>query len=239
MQRLGWGLLALLFMLALDAGFVEAGQRRQNVEESEELAAMSVEELRAYQSYFYSSGGRDPLTMRFPTAVELGDGDKAGKRAPTIEEQEASLIEWLKNITHSITTQNYADAIKVATNAMLVIDNEWPQIKPEHAHLLKMSDDIRNYYRLASRLKAQQDIAAEFKSLRLKIDGIAWSPTDAKAVVNGKLLSAGEVMLDARKQGDLRVEMIEETGVVFQFKGLRFRVPVEIFSQLSPPQAGD
>ncbi len=149
------------------------------------------------------------------------------------------LAAWLEELEEELKNQDYDAALDTAMEAIGVIDNEWPPIKPEHADLIRMNEGIRNYNRLALRLKAQRDIAAEFRTLGLRIEGVVWSPSDAKAMVNGQLLSAGEVMSDIRREGDLRVEMVEEHGVVFQFKGIRFRLPVEIFSRLSPGDDGE
>ena len=228
-------LVAALLTIASGAG---AGQRRAGVEEdTSPMDGMNIEEMRAYQSYFYAPGGRDPLVMRFPTDSELGIADKAGAgKIPTREEQEAALRAWLKAITDNIKAQKYDEAIEVANEAINRIDNEWPPLKPEYTNLIRMNEEIRNYGRMASRLKSQQDIGKEFVNLGLRVDGVIWSPMDAKAVVNGTTLSAGEIMLHERKQGDLRVEVIEEHGVVFQFKGMRFRLPVEVYA---PPGNAD
>lgn len=88
----------------------------------------------------------------------------------------------------------------------------------------------------ALRLKTRKETAAEFAALSLRVQGVSWSPADARAMINGRMLSAGEVVPGVRKEGDLRVEMIEERGVVFRYKGMRFRLPVEIFSRLSGEQ---
>ena len=194
---------------------------------------MSIEELRAFQGYFYASGGRDPMIMRFPTDIERGLGRESGPRkAPTREEQEALLEGWLNDITAAIKVQDYEAALTVSGTAIGVIDNEWPPLKSEYTDLIHMSEEIRSFARLAGRLKTQQDIGKEFNALSLRVDGIIWSPTDAKAVINGKMHSAGELLIDERKQGDLRVEIIEEHGVVFQYRGMRFQLPIQLYAPL-------
>ena len=223
----------LLIMAALLSGVAEAGQRRQAAEEPSPMDSMNIEEIRAYQGYFYPTGGRDPLVMRLPTDRERGLGKKTGPtKAPTIEEQETMMRAWLEEITIAIRRQDYEAALTVTAQAINIIDNEWPPLKSEHIQLLRMNESIRNYARMAVRLKTQQDIGREFSALRLRVDGVTWSPSDSKTVVNGRTLSAGEVMLAERKQGDLRVESIEPTGVVFQYRGMRFRLPVELYAPL-------
>lgn len=196
------------------------------------LEQMTVEELRAYQAFYYVSGSRDPLTMRLPTSRELGEETRSlsTRVAPTLDQMEIFLTTALNSIKANLKVLDYDKAIKAAEDALFVIDNEWPPIQPEHVHLLRMTEEIRNYHSLAARLKTQEEIKKEFASLSLKVDGVIWSPTDAKAVVNGRTMAAGEVMLNERKQGDLRLELIEEHGVVLQFKGMRFRKPVEMLS---------
>lgn len=229
--------LGLLVIVILSTGAFEvavSGERkRAAVAPPSPMDAMSIEEMRAYQGYFYASGGRDPLIMRFPTDAELGLGRKSGPRkAPTLEEQEAMLRNWLLEITEAIKVQDYDTALRVSGEAISVIDNEWPPLKSEHTDLIRMNDEIRGFARLAGRLKNQQEITKEFEALDLRVDGVIWSPVDAKAMVNGRTHSAGELMLAERKQGDLRVEMIEEHGVVFQYKGMRFRLPVQLYAPL-------
>lgn len=236
MTRVGWRLgLACLWAFCLFSivGTAWAGQARAPLsEEAEKLAAMTIEELRAYQAYYYVNGGRDPMTMRLPTVAELGMDKKAkdGRRAPTLEEMEQFLTQALEDVVQTLKDKNYENAIKVSEDALYVVDEEWPPLKADPPHLIRMVNELRGYNRLAVRLKSQQDIQKEFAALHLRVEGVLWSPTDARAVVNGDMLAAGELMLRERKQGDLRVDMIEENGVIFQFKGMRFRIPVEVYA---------
>lgn len=229
-------LLAVTLFSALICGVSRAGEARRSAAEPNPMEAMSIEELRAYQGYFYASGGRDPMIMRFPTDLERGLAGKSGpKKAPTLEEQESLLRGWLFNITEAIKAQDYESALKVSAEAISIIDNEWPPLKSEHTDLIIMNEAIRSYARLAGRLKNKQDITKEFNALSLRVDGIVWSPLDAKAVINGRTHSAGELLIQERKQGDLRVELIEEHDVVFQYRGMRFRLPVEMYAPLIEP----
>lgn len=231
-----YGVLALIIALSA-AGVCPAGEQ-PGAQQADPTENMSIEELRLFQGYVYASGGRDPLTMRVPTADELGFGRREPTRkAPTIEDQAAMLASWIGRIEDLFKVQDYEGALGVAGEATGVMDNEWPPIRAEHAELVRMAESVRNYNRLAARLKGQKEIADEFDALDLRIEGVAWSPTDAKTMVNGKMASAGEVLLEIRREGDLRIEAIEERGVVFQYRGMRFRLPVEIFSRLDPESA--
>lgn len=241
MTRAGWrrgGAACLwIFCLFWAFGTAWAGQKRARPNEvDEKFASMTIEELRAYQAYYYVSGGRDPMTMRMPTVAELGleKRGQGGRLAPTLEEMEQFLANALANVIRSTKVKEYEQAVKSSEDDLRVVDEEWPPLKADPPHLLRMVNELRSFNRLAVRLKNQQDIQNEFTALRLRVDGILWSPADARAVVNGKMLAAGELLLKERKQGDLRVDLIEENGVVFLFKGMRFRIPVEVYAPRTP-----
>jgi hypothetical protein len=222
----------LASVLAGDSVFA-AQPRRQEPPPDDETSNMSIEEIRNYYSYYYAPGGRDPLTMRLPTNVELGmeKAGGSGKIAPTLEQIEKFLNDTLRNLSVSIKNARYDDAVKEGSEAITRIDNEWPPLAPGSLDLLQRVDSIRSYTSLAKNLKDNYNIKTEFESMAIRVEGVIWSPIDAKAVVNGRLLAAGEVMLNERKQGDLRVDIIEERGVVFQFKGMRFHLPVIMYSR--------
>ena len=76
-----------------------------------------------------------------------------------------------------------------------------------------------------------------FAALPLEVNGVIWSLEDARALVNGHSLAAGDPVPDAKGGADLRVEVIEEDGVVFNYRGGLFRKPVEMFS--SRAKSGD
>lgn len=231
------GLVLLVLTLLAVASVASAGQRKV-VEDDSAFDAMTIEEIRAYQAYFYASGGRDPLVMRFPTLAEIGQKETGGSRVPTLEELRAFLQEYVEKITAALRIQNYADAIAISDEAIEKIDGEWAEgIKSEHTDLIRMVDEIRSYNRMALTLKRNQDIKKEFLSLQLRVDGVVWSPIDSKAVINGRTYSAGELLTNERKQGDLRIEVIDEFGVVFQFQGIRFHLPVEVYAP--PNNTGD
>lgn len=218
-------LLTAFLAFSIHAAAGEAPAKELSMDE------MSVEQLRAYQAFYYKNGGRDPLTMRLPTDNETGQDSKPKEgMTPTIEKMEEVLTAALAAIEKALKQQDYAGAIKASEDVIFIIDNEWPELKDDPPHLKRMDEQIRSYNRMAVRLKSQEDIAKEFAALPLRVDGVSWSPIDARAVINGRAVAAGELLLNERKQGDLRVEMIEEQGVVFQFKGMRFRKTVEVYA---------
>lgn len=223
--------LCLLFLAAALPAFVRPIGAGEQPPAEKQVSEMSVEELRAYQAFYFVSGGRDPLTMRLPTDNEMGQDSRPKTQvAPTLEKMEEVLVAALEAIEGALKRQDFAGAIKASEDVIYIIDNEWPPLKDDPPHLKRMDEQIRNYNRMAVRLKSQEDTTREFASLSLRVDGVSWSPIDSRAVINGRPVAAGELLLNERKQGDLRVESIEEQGVVFQFKGMRFRKPVEVFA---------
>lgn len=216
---------ALLVMAALVVAAIsatDAGEGR-----AAEDAGLNIEELRAFQAYFYRMGNRDPLTMRFPTDRERGL-ESHGKPPPiSLDEMRDKVDEWLAGTAKALRDLDYESALEISTAALRVIDGEWPSLKPDRdEELIRKIDDIRDYQHIAARLKNQREVEREFVELGIRVDGVAWSPVDAKAVINGKTYSAGDVLLKVRRAGDLSVEVIDEKGVSFQFKGIRFRLPV-------------
>ena len=232
MQKRIWGFLAATLAVALLAASAAAAQPRRQEAQDDETSKMSIEELRNYYAYYFAGGGRDPMTMRRATNIELGmERPGSGRIAPTLDQIEKFLIGTLHDLSASLKERRYEEAIKSGGDAINRIDNEWPPIAPGSVELHQRVDAIRSYTRLAYSLKANNDIKAEFESMAIRVEGVIWSPIDAKAMVNGRLLASGELMLSERKQGDLRVDVIEERGVVFQFKGRRFRLPVVMHSR--------
>ncbi|MDR0362693.1 MAG: general secretion pathway protein GspB [Planctomycetota bacterium] len=218
--------LCLLAMFAVGHAF--AGQAPADPSES-----MSLEELRAYQAFYFRSGGRDPLTMRLPTARELGRETSASAQrvAPTLAQMENSLKGVLWNVETALSERNYDDALKLSSEMIRVVDNDWPPLQADPPHLRRMDEQIRNYNRLAGRLKAKEEVNQEFVRLELRVEGVSWSPNGARAMINGRLVEPGEALLRERSAGDLRVEAVEPQAVIFQYKGFRFRKQVVLYAE--------
>lgn len=228
----GVAVAGLAFIAVVAAAAGKAGEAGQN-NQGKSLADMNLEEMRSYQGFFYLNGGRDPLTMRYPTAREQGIEEMSvrGKRAGvTLTEMEQALDAAIRDIESSLSQREYEKALKTAEDMVHTIDYEWPPLKADPPELRRKDDQIRGYVRLAARLKAQDEIAREFAALNLSVDGVAWSPVGARAIINSRVVDAGEILSGVREQGDLRIESIEEHAVVFQFKGIRFRRQVEVYS---------
>ncbi|MDR2390783.1 MAG: hypothetical protein LBE84_03775 [Planctomycetota bacterium] len=228
--------MAVFFCLLLasrpEAAF--GGQRRAQAappKKEDPFDKMSIEEIRSYYSYYFPKGERDPLIMRLPTDAELGMIKEDGMKAiPTIPEMESALSEMLSMIADALKQLKYDEALKLSEDMTNRVENEWPPLRPEMIELIRQRETLQTYRRLAADLKLRHDIQTEFASMTLRIDGVTWSRSDAKAIVNSRALAAGELLLAERPQGDLRVETIDENGVVFQFKNVRFRKPVELFA---------
>lgn len=228
-------LAVLVLLIITSTGW--AGQ--QAVQAPSPFENFSVEQLMAYQEYYYVSGERDPMTMRLPTESEKKPKTTvatAKDRYPTIEEMERFLKASLLGIEESLNKNDYAKALEVSQMAIKKVDEEWPPLKAEPPQLRRMDEQIRNYRSLADRLKREADIAKEFEQIDLAVNGIMWAPLSAKAIVNNKLVEAGEILSSIRKENDLSVESIEEKSVLFQFKGQRYRRGVELYTEKVAPK---
>ncbi|MCC8180849.1 MAG: general secretion pathway protein GspB [Planctomycetes bacterium] len=69
----------------------------------------------------------------------------------------------------------------------------------------------------------------DFESLHLRVEGISWSPTGSRAMINGRTVAEGETLVQERPEQDLVLSAIEEHAVVFTFQGSRYRVELELF----------
>jgi hypothetical protein len=215
-------------------GGQQPGQAAPPPKKEDPFEKMSIEELRNYYSYYFPKGERDPMIMRMPTDAELGmvrgDGTRA---APTMVEMRSVLSEALDKIANALQQLKHEEALKLSEDTINIVENEWSSASSSlrsDIELIRQYETLQTYRRLAADLKLRSDIQTEFAGMSLRIDGVIWSPSDAKAIVNDRTLVAGELMLVERQQGDLRIEAIEENGVVFQFKNIRFRKPVELFA---------
>ncbi|MDR1519330.1 MAG: general secretion pathway protein GspB [Planctomycetota bacterium] len=231
MKRSALGALLFCSLFARTwTGAAWGGQGKEAPKAETQFDKMSMEEIRGYQRYYFASGGRDPMIMRLPTNTELGLNMSPVKLAPTLEQIDTFLSDAIHGVSEALMNRKYEDALKKSNEAIYKIENEWPPIKAEMFKQIRMVEELNNYNRMAVALKKREDVAIEFKTINIRVGGIVWSPFDARAVVNNRLLAAGDIMLAERKEGDLRVEMIGEREVVFQFKNIRFRLPVEMFS---------
>jgi hypothetical protein len=197
------------------------------------MESMNLEQMRAYQAFYYRSGGRDPMTMRQPTARELGTEAVATsiRIAPTLAQMEQTLKNALSTVESAFAKRDYDEALKQSEEAIRMVDYDWPPLQADPPQLRRMDEQIRNYTRLASTLKAKEEVYEEFSRLSFHVAGVSWSPTGARAMINNRLVEAGESLLDIRPTGDLRVESIEPRAVVFQYKGFRFRNDVDLYSE--------
>ncbi len=185
---------------------------------------LSLAALRAEQSFAYAPGGRDPMAQRLATDTVAAAGAEHGAEAAEPAEAMHS-----RETTVTDPADDRADRVD-RTAARRGADPETPV--PE-APPPPVPAPAPGRASGTARQVAARGAAAEFAALALRVEGVSWSPEDARALVNGRWVSPGDALPQARREGDLRVERIEERAVVFRYRGALFRREVEIFSRVT------
>lgn len=194
------------------------------------------EEMDRFRMFYYqpTDDSTEPQPSEYLGRHNETHGISWQNEKPDIQTIEASMQECLDEITIHIKRQKYNQAIESAGIAETVYQNN------PHAHqsetAKKRYEEIVVYKGMASRLQMQEIIQGEFKQMRLRVDRIVWSPETAKALINGKWYSSGD-----RIDESARIEMVEENAVIVQFKGMRFKIPVEMTvpNARFPPESED
>lgn len=227
------GLLGVCLLMATAGVAGEARPRPAGGEEEAEAEApKTLYEMQQFQSFTYVSGGRDPLTFRVRpegAAQETAADDRTNFRTtgPVVDPKEKRklLREALARVEPLLLAHDYKSAIKVCVEARSKIASTWggegridqdPDVNRLYRRALA-------YERTAKRLQQAVEIKEEFDDLRLQIDGIRWTPTGASALINGTIYEAGGVIQEKGVATQVQIETIEENGVVFIYKGQRFR----------------
>ena len=221
-------IVCLVVGIALSATGGEWPADDETAQPKKTLATMTLDELRAFQAFFYISGGRDPMTMRLPPKriQQAPEAGRAGgpKPALTPEEMESFLVRALAEAEVLLTLKDYDMLLKTGGEAIRVVEEEWPPLKADPPQLRQMFETLLAYRRTAERLKRQEEVTAEFNRLNIHVQAILWSPTEARIVVNGMVAEAGEKLRGDRGLSEVRVEAIEPKSVLFVYRGQRFRM---------------
>lgn len=241
------GCAALLLLVMLGQAGALAGQPVRPVPgkpgagQAEEME--SIDDLQKYQSFRYIGGGRDPFTFRKAKEVIEeapgfeGDAGGAGPQPEpqkdlTPEKMRAYLIAFVRQIESLMLIHNYKDALQRAQAHRDTIASKWDL--GADAELNRLFRRLSVLQQTAKRLLNQQEIKAEFDKLNLSIGGIRWTPTGSAALINESILEPGAVIRMKGRQ-PVQIETIEEDGVVFIYKGQRFRKTMNMFN-LEPVQ---
>lgn len=87
-----------------------------------------------------------------------------------------------------------------------------------------MREDLLRVREAAQRQAERQEAEAAFQRLNLRVSGIMVGETRANAVVNGKVVSAGETLTLNGEAAAVRIEEIRREMVVVSFRGLKMPV---------------
>ncbi|MCW8133610.1 MAG: hypothetical protein KIS92_24915 [Planctomycetota bacterium] len=87
-----------------------------------------------------------------------------------------------------------------------------------------MREDLLRIREAAQRQAERQEAEAAFQRLNLLVSGIMVGETRANAVVNGKVVSAGETLALNGEDAAVRIEEIRREMVVVSFRGLKMPV---------------
>jgi len=142
-------------------------------------------------------------------AGDIKSQAEVGKIKLVLKEIEASVAK----MDYDLRTGNYDELDQIHDTVMrkLGIVNTTVPV------LLKRRDELK---KKAVTLKRRGDIRREF--VRPRIDGIAWTPTDPGALVNGKAVGQGDSIDENTK-----VMKINKDSIVFAYKGEEILVPME------------
>lgn len=196
----------------------------------EEKEPETLQELQSYQSFTYVSGGRDPLTIRLKTeagtGVVEGDDDDDDRDVRTDPEQMKQLLrESIARVETLMLSHDYKAAIAVLGDVRNEITAAWggavlvdrdPEVNSLYRRVLA-------YERTAKRLQQLEEIQDEFRSLNIEITGIRWTPKGSSALINGVIYESGGEIKEKGLGARVQIESIEESAVVFIYKGQRFR----------------
>jgi len=104
---------------------------------------------------------------------------------------------------------NYDDSIKVCQKTLNILETA-------SAGTLAQERCMR-LLKAAQKLKSRKEVEDEFKKLPILIKGIVWRPKSSFAVINDKVMKAGEIV----GESGARVYEIYPDEVVFVYKGLK------------------
>jgi hypothetical protein len=191
---------------------------------------MNLRELLAFQSFYYTSGGRDPFFFSKPPEREEGDlgmGEMPvipppAPPPPTAQEKFDYLVKQKVRIELLLLLHDYDQAMTVSNEVRRTVEGDWggAPTEPENNRLWRK---ILSYRKTARRLKQARETRQEFEAANIAIGGIRWTPTDQGALINDRIYEPGEVLEQPIGGERVQIESIEEDSVVFIFKGRRFR----------------
>ncbi|MCX7934020.1 MAG: hypothetical protein N3A66_02035 [Planctomycetota bacterium] len=193
---------------------------------------MDLEELRDYQRYTYVPGGRDPLTFRTrretrrPEETPATVGPKGVTKVTDVNKMQEALRLVIGELACRLLSQDYESAVEMAKKFHEEVEKTWAK-KPTESDLYDLWAVFLTHERTAKRLLQVRQIADEFNSLNLEVNGVQWSARGCAALINDKFYEPGDaVEVKVKDKAQVTVESVDEAGVVFGYKGQRFRKTV-------------
>jgi len=219
---------------AADNGAKATRSPRASAEETAKGGAkkpyeMDLEELRDYQRYTYVVGGRDPLTFRArretrraeeaSTAVVV----KGVTKITDVSKMQETLRLVIGELACRLLSQDYESAVDLAKKFHEQVEKTWAK-KPTESDLYDLWAVFLTHERTGKRLLQVRQITEEFNGLQLEIKGVQWASRGCAALINDKFYEPGDaVEVKVKDKAQVIVEAIDDAGVVFSYKGQRFR----------------
>jgi hypothetical protein len=170
--------------------------------------------LNAYE--FTPGDRRDPFT--FMRGVTLEDKTLA---IPSITVD----VEKIHDQAGALYDQAYADMaemnaaeVKRHCDAALKLLSNVPQV-PMVRKVEELRQNITGLNKAAEKLHQRREAQKAFDEMRLSVTGVVTRGTSAHAIINGKILRAGEGLESA--DGPVVVESIAEDKVILLYRGYR------------------
>ncbi len=193
---------------------------------------MDLEELRDYQRYTYVAGGRDPMTFRSRRETRRTEEATAAMavkgvaKITDVNKMQEALRMVIGELACRLLSQDYESAVDIAKKFHEQVEKIWAK-KPTESDLYDLWAVFLTHERTAKRLLQVRQIANEFNSLKLEVKGVQWSARGCAALINDRFYEPGDaVEVKAKDKAQVTVESVDDAGVVFGYKGQRFRKTV-------------
>lgn len=183
----------------------------------------------------YEQGERvDPFTLGKAAVERHGDGQDEGNgsaaRTAEIQQAQQRYAQAEAKLTAG-SQDRFASCLADCQAELPVLKANISSIEKNLATHPEWAKDLESYKLLAerfrrlettaARLKARQEVEAEFQGLNVAVQGVIWSDRSPVAVVNGQVLSEGSVLILGQGAGKaLQVTRVRRDSVMFIYRGV-------------------